>query len=188
MRLSACVGYRAAYRKRIGRDHSRSGEDRPGVVPCLAVRDVGVWNRDRNQLRSPNPTAIPPAHESDPAGAGDVGVTVDVDVVPDRADENLEPLARALRSLGARTQTEGDPEGLPFDCSAEFFRNLSPDSIVNMTTEAGDLDVTFQPSGTQGFADLRRDAVEIDVADQLFILVASLCIRQTSGVSAYPAK
>jgi len=105
---------------------------------------------------------------------GDVGVTVDVDVVPDRADENLEPLARALRALDARIRTEGEPDGLPFDCSAEFFRNLSPDSIVNMTTAAGDLDVTFEPSGTQGFDDLRRDAVEIEAADRLIILVASL--------------
>jgi len=105
---------------------------------------------------------------------GDVGVTVDLDVVPERSDENLERLARALRDLGARIRTEGEPEGLRFDCSAEFFKNLSPDSIVNMTTEGGDLDVTFCPSGTQGFSDLSRDAVEIEAADRLHILVASL--------------
>jgi len=105
---------------------------------------------------------------------GDVGVTVDLDVVPERSDENLERLARALRALGARIRTEGEPEGLPFDCSAEFFRNLSPDSIVNLTTRAGDLDLTFQPSGTRGFPDLRRDAVEIEAADRLHVLVASL--------------
>ena len=85
---------------------------------------------------------------------GDVGVTVDLDVVPDRDAANLERLARALRTLGARIRTEGEPEGLAFDCSAQFFASLSPDAIVNMTTEAGDLDVTFCPSGTQGFKDL----------------------------------
>ncbi|MBW2235331.1 MAG: helix-turn-helix transcriptional regulator, partial [Deltaproteobacteria bacterium] len=53
---------------------------------------------------------------------GDVGVTVDIDVVPERSDENLERLARALRDLGARIRTEGEPEGLQFDCSAEFFK------------------------------------------------------------------
>jgi hypothetical protein len=105
---------------------------------------------------------------------GDVGVTVDIDVVPERSDENLKRLVRALRDLGARIRTEGEPGGLAFDCSAEFFRNLPPDSIVNMTTEAGDLDVTFRPSGTSGFSDLRRDAVEIEAADRLHILVASL--------------
>jgi hypothetical protein len=105
---------------------------------------------------------------------GDVGVTVDLDVVPERDAANLERLARALRALGARIRTEGEPQGLAFDCSAQFFANLSPDSIVNMTTQAGDLDVTFRPSGTQGFPDLRRDAIEIEAADRLHILVASL--------------
>jgi hypothetical protein len=47
------------------------------------------------------------------------------------------------------------------------------DSIVNMTTEAGDLNITFCPSGTSGFADLRRDAVDIEAADRLHVLVAS---------------
>ena len=105
---------------------------------------------------------------------GDVGVTVDIDVVPERSDENLERLAKALSDLGARVRTEGEPEGLLFDCSAEFFRNLPPDSIVNMTTQAGDLDVTFCPSGTSGFDDLQRDAIDIEAADRLHILVASL--------------
>jgi hypothetical protein len=105
---------------------------------------------------------------------GDVGVTIDIDVVPERTDENLERLAEALRGLGARIRTEGEPEGLPFDCSTEFFRNLPPDSIVNMTTEAGDLDVTFCPSGTSGFSDLKRDAIGIEAAERLHILVASL--------------
>ena len=53
---------------------------------------------------------------------GDVGVTVDIDVVPERSDENLERLAEALRGLDARLRTEGEPEGLSFDCSAPFFR------------------------------------------------------------------
>ena len=105
---------------------------------------------------------------------GDVGVTVDLDVVPDRDAANLERLARALRTLRARIRTEGEPEGLAFDCSAQFFESLSPDSIVNMTTEAGDLDVTFCPSGTQGFGDLRRDAVRIEAGERLHVLVASL--------------
>ena len=105
---------------------------------------------------------------------GDVGVTVDLDVVPDREADNLERLARALRRLGARIRTEGEPEGLPFDCSAEFFGILAPDAIVNMTTAAGDLDVACCPSGTRGYSDLSRDAVRIEAADRLHILVASL--------------
>jgi predicted TIM-barrel fold metal-dependent hydrolase len=38
---------------------------------------------------------------------GDVGVTVDLDVVPDREAANLERLARALQTLGARIRTAG---------------------------------------------------------------------------------
>ena len=97
-----------------------------------------------------------------------------IDVVPERTDENLERLAEALCGLAARNRTESDPDGLPFDCSTEFFRNLPPEAIVNMTTEAGDLDLSFCPSGTSGFPDLKRDAVDIEAADRLHIMVASL--------------
>ena len=73
----------------------------------------------------------------------DDDVTVDIDVVPERTDENLERLAEALCGLGARIRTEGEPDGLTFDCSARFFRNLPPDAIVNMTTASGDLDAVL---------------------------------------------
>jgi hypothetical protein len=105
---------------------------------------------------------------------GDVGVTVDLDVVPDREPENLERLAGVLRSLGARIRSEGAPQGLAFDCSGGFLRNLGPDSILNLTTEVGDLDLAFRPSGTGGYADLRRDAIEIEAADGVRVLIASL--------------
>lgn len=105
---------------------------------------------------------------------GDVGVTVDLDVVPEHEPGNLDRLARALRTLEARIRTRSVPEGLHFDCSGAFLRSLVPDSILNLTTSAGHLDLTFQPSGTRGYADLRRDAIEIEVADGVRILVASL--------------
>lgn len=105
---------------------------------------------------------------------GYVGVKVDIDVVPELTDEELARLAEALRGLGARIRTEGVPGGPSFDCSVEFFRNLPADAIVNMTTKAGDLAVTFCPSGTSGFADLKRDAIGIQAADRLHILIASI--------------
>jgi len=55
------------------------------------------------------------------------------------------------------------PEGLKFDCSAAFFLDLSPDAIVNMTSAAGALDVTFSPRGTQGYRDLKRNAIAVEV-------------------------
>jgi len=105
---------------------------------------------------------------------GDVGVTVDVDIVPERNPSNLERLARTLHSLSARIRTPGVPEGLTFDCSAAFFRNLAPDAILNLTTSAGDLDLTFTPSGTGGFADLARRAHPIQIGERTTLLVAAL--------------
>lgn len=105
---------------------------------------------------------------------GDVGVTVDVDIVPEHETANLRRLATVLRQLDARIRAPGAPHGLSFDCSAEFLDRLAPDAILNLTTTVGDIDLTFQPSGTRGYADLRRDAIEIEVGDRSPILVASL--------------
>ncbi|MCY3931360.1 MAG: hypothetical protein OXH70_06565 [Acidobacteria bacterium] len=104
---------------------------------------------------------------------GDAGVTIDLDIAPAFDPENLERLAAALRSLGARVRAEGSPEGVPFDCSGAFLHNLGRDAVLNLTTRAGDIDVAFTPTGTQGFRDLKRDAVSID-AGGITILVASL--------------
>lgn len=105
---------------------------------------------------------------------GDVGVTLDLDLVPDREADNLEKLARALRSLDARIRVADVADGLAFDCSAAFFRNLAIDAIVNLTTDAGDLDVAFRPAGTEGYSDLRRDSDLVEIADGVEIRVASL--------------
>ena len=105
---------------------------------------------------------------------GDVGVTVDLDVVPERNADNLERLASALRILGARIRAAEVPDGLAFDCSGAFFRNLSEDSVLNLRTRAGDLDLAFRPSGTQGYADLKREAVQLELDAGVRILVASL--------------
>ena len=114
---------------------------------------------------------------------GDVGVTVDIDIAPANDPDNLQRLAAALRSLNARIRTGDGPRGLPFDCSAGFLRNLGPEAILNLTTRAGALDVSFTPAGTGGYADLRRDAVAMDAAEGVTILVASLAdvIRSKSA-------
>ena len=104
---------------------------------------------------------------------GDAGVTLDLDIAPAFDSDNLERLAAALRSLGVRIRAEGVPEAVSFDCSGAFLRNLGRDAVLNLTTLAGDIDVVFRPTGTQGFADLKRDAVSID-AGGATILVASL--------------
>jgi hypothetical protein len=95
-------------------------------------------------------------------------LTTDVDVVPAVDRENLERLSDALRSLHAKVWTSAEPDGVPFDHSAS---SLADVRVWNLVTDHGRLDLTFQPSGTQGYEDLARDAshlvilgVGVDVA------------------------
>lgn len=85
-------------------------------------------------------------------------LTTDVDVVPKEARDNLDRLSVALKELHARIRVTGEPEGVPFDYSAE---SLARVRVWNLQTAAGDLDITFEPSGTRGYDDLRRDAISM---------------------------
>ena len=92
---------------------------------------------------------------------GAAHLTTDVDITPKEDPDNLARLSDALRELGARVRSgQGAAEALPF---AHDAASLAKARIWNLTTEAGDLDITFVPSGTQGYEDLRRDAVTIRV-------------------------
>lgn len=97
-------------------------------------------------------------------------VTTDVDVVPEEAKRNLERLSVALKELGARIRVTGEPDGVPFDHSGE---SLARVRIWNLQTDLGDLDLTFEPSGTSGYDDLTRDAVAMEVRG-ISVPVASL--------------
>jgi hypothetical protein len=84
-------------------------------------------------------------------------LTNDVDITPATTHDNYERLSAALTELNAKVRVEGtDP--LPFSHDAT---SLSDVAVWNLSTKFGDLDVTTTPSGTQGYADLRRDAVTI---------------------------
>ena len=97
-------------------------------------------------------------------------LTADADITPARSRENLDRLANALRDLGARVYTESVPEGLPFSCDAT---TLARAKLWNLITDAGRLDIIFEPSGTQGFEDLARSALMFDVFG-IAVQVASL--------------
>jgi hypothetical protein len=86
--------------------------------------------------------------------------TGDTDICPDNRPANLEKLAVALRALKARIRTEGADGGLPFSCDAAF---LSRVSLLNLETDAGDLDVSFIPSGTGGYDDLAAHVARFDL-------------------------
>lgn len=89
------------------------------------------------------------------ASHGSPFLTQDVDVTPDVDVENLTRLSAALKELDARIRAEGIEGGLPFDYDGE---SLAANSVWNLTTAFGDLDISLRPSGTEGYADLARGA------------------------------
>jgi hypothetical protein len=86
--------------------------------------------------------------------------TEDADITPQTDRANLESLAAALVELHARIRTDSEPAGLPFAFDADSF---AASKSLNLTTVAGDLDLTFEPAGTAGYDDLRRDATRTDL-------------------------
>lgn len=97
-------------------------------------------------------------------------VTTDVHITPRRSDENLERLSAALDDVGARIRVEGIDAGLAFDHDGE---SLLRAGVWNLTTRFGDLDISFVPSGTEGWDDLRPHAIVVDL-DGTRVAVASL--------------
>jgi hypothetical protein len=95
--------------------------------------------------------------------------TEDVDVVPDLEPDNLERLSAALTELDAKVRNGDDPPR-PF---AHDATSLADSVFWNLTTRFGDLDISLRPSGTEGYPDLRRDALEVVLAGAP-VLLASL--------------
>ena len=87
-------------------------------------------------------------------------VTTDVDVVPDPAAANLERLSSALDEMHARVWTASEPEGVVFGHDAA---SLAAVRMWNLVTDFGRLDLTFEPSGTTGYADVARDALHLSI-------------------------
>jgi hypothetical protein len=89
------------------------------------------------------------------AAHGSILPTFDIDITPSRSKENLGRLSAALRELGARIRTDAVEGGLPFDHDAD---SLTAAGVWNLVTPHGDLDISFVPNGTEGYADLARGA------------------------------
>jgi hypothetical protein len=102
---------------------------------------------------------------------GAANVTTDVDITPEPGGANLTRLSAALRDLDARVRVETS-EGATVAFSHDA-ASLARAATWNLSTRAGDLDISFVPSGTQGFVDLRRDAVTITIQG-VHVPVASL--------------
>jgi hypothetical protein len=106
-------------------------------------------------------------------------LTNDVDIVPSADSENLGRLSAALTELDAKVRAEG-VELLPFPHTAE---SLADARIWNLTTKYGDLDITFTPSGTQGYDDLRRDAVDVELRGTRVLLASLADIVRSKGAA-----
>lgn len=97
-------------------------------------------------------------------------LTADADITPAGDKPNLERLAAALIELDAKVYTESVPEGLAFDCSST---TLARARMWNLVTQAGRLDIAFEPAGVDGYDDLKEGAERFEAFGVRFF-VASL--------------
>lgn len=105
-------------------------------------------------------------------------VTDDVDVTPERSQENLERLAAVLNTLSCRAVVDpNDPaQDVPLPDGYFTAATVARNDIWNLMTEHGKLDITFHPSGfPDGYDQLHHRAADGEVAQtQITVRVAAL--------------
>ena len=88
--------------------------------------------------------------------------TRDADIVPAKRADNLDRLAAALREMEARLWVgPTEPEGLEMVFDRTSLGQI--DSFLNLVTCHGPLDVTYFPEGTEGYDDLSRSVVRVEL-------------------------
>ena len=85
--------------------------------------------------------------------------TRDIDVTPSADAANLKRLSAALYELQARIRIANEPNGLPFEHNGP---SLGRVRVWSLTSPFGEFDISFVPSGTEGYDDLVRRARIID--------------------------
>lgn len=101
------------------------------------------------------------------AALGSPQVTYDLDICYDRARDNLEKLASALRELHATLR--GEPADVPFLLDAE---TIQRGDHFTFSTPAGALDILGTPAGSKGFHELMANALEVDFEDVTAFVVS----------------
>ena len=101
---------------------------------------------------------------------GSIRKTGDVDICPEPSQENALRLTSAMVQLGAKIYVDENHPALPFSADAS---SLLGQQLINVLTKFGRLDVVWTPPGTDGYGDLIRDAVVMNVVGQ-DVAVASI--------------
>jgi hypothetical protein len=101
---------------------------------------------------------------------GSTVLTNDADIVPDPDPDNVKRLSGALVDLAARIRSDATPDGIPFEPHPTLLASMA---MLNTTTRCGDLDLSFNPPGMVGYADLAQASNVFEI-DGLKVRVAAL--------------
>jgi hypothetical protein len=114
---------------------------------------------------------------------GSIRKTGDVDICPAPDHDNAGRLVHALTELDARIYIDPDTPALPFSADAHSLRAMS---IINTLTRFGRLDILWEPPGSDGFYDLHRDAVEVEVFGHPVTVASIEALIRTKGAAGRP--
>ena len=112
------------------------------------------------------------------------GIVSAVAIVPGSYGRNVERLAHTLDTLNAELGIAGRPDTRGLDWRRMDLRELAPCTFM---TAYADVDIDFQPAGTNGFRDLFQDADSCDVGRGARPYVASLDDLDRVGHAGAPA-
>lgn len=99
------------------------------------------------------------------------GIVSAVAIVPGSYARNAERLSHALHTLNGELGIAGRPDPRGLDWRRMDLREIAPCTFM---TAYADVDVDFEPAGTNGFRDLFQDADRFEVAPGVSPYVASL--------------
>lgn len=89
------------------------------------------------------------------------GFVAGLQVVPGGYGRNIERLMNALDAMGAELGIAGRPDPRGLNWRSEQLLELAPCTFM---TSYADIDVNFQPAGTNGYRDLFQDSARIELA------------------------
>lgn len=98
--------------------------------------------------------------------------TEDIDITPDSHTDNLSRLTEALKKLNARLYDPENVNGNPIMINTRF---LQSQNISSFVTNAGEIDVSMQPAGSHGYAELVKEST-----NRILDLSAIIRLKETA--------